>query len=221
MFRKLFIITAIFISMFTCTASANDPYYQMGQNIGNSLGAALAQGQANKGDVEKSFYYDDKFSLKPVKKILYFMEFPPETISLIDEPSISLILMQMIDNEAKEKENYKLFSLRDASMRYIKLHPEDKDLSNPECMDRFINFTKETMDALLTVKVLSYNSYGSTSNVKLDYYISPMNNLDYDFFIYSESRTKVIGKNTSKVLKIINNHFFDKLDESYEKSYKN
>lgn len=220
MSKKLFIITTLILSMFICTASANDPYYQMGQSIGNSLGAALAQGQANKGDIEKSFYYDDNFSLKPIKKILFFMEFPPETMHLIDEPSISLILMQMIDKEAKTKENYKMISLRDASMKYIKLHPEDKDLSNPECMARFVVFTTKTMDALLKVKVLSYNSYGSTSNVKLDYYISPMKNLDYDFFIYSESRTNVIGKNKSKVLKIINNHFFDKLDESYEKSYK-
>ena len=187
-----------------------DSYYDFGKDLGNAIGNAMGNAPY-RGDIDKSFYKDEKFDFSTLKRFLLLTSVPQHCHPFVDDQFIIQKCNQAIQKELGKK--YHIKTSDEVAEQYWKLHPDTVNLPPEQGRQRFIQFVSKTIDAAIFVNIQAYNTYGRACNAHLSFYITPIT-ADMSVFNYTESRLNVENRSKAKTLGIILDHFSEKFKES-------
>ena len=205
----------LLILMFANTALAwSDPSYEAGKNIGNAMGDAMGK-MPYHGDIDKSFYANDKFDFSTMKKFILLTTLDPRYSPFIDDQFIILKYDQAIQKKLSKK--YTIKTMREIKEQYYRIHPEAVNLPVEQQTNSVITFAKETNDTIIIANIQAYNTRGYAVNTKVEFSISPLSAVQH-VFNYTESRLNVENASKEKAINTILDHFYDKFEETIPKS---
>lgn len=208
--KKILTLVLLLFAITNTVFAWTDPSYEMGKNIGNAMGDAMGK-MPYRGDIEKSFYADDKFDFSTMKRFALLTTIPPQYQQYIDDQFIVLKYEQEIQKKLGKK--YTVKTMRDVKDQYYKLHPETVTISADQQTNAIINFAKETNDTIIIANIQCYNASKGVVNVKVEFLISPLSTVQH-VFNYTESRFNVENNSREGSINTILKHFCDKFEET-------
>lgn len=193
---------------------ANDPWYELGKNIGSSIGNVGPATQS-----EKDFYYDESFDFARIKYLVISAPKIDRATPFISDPYIHKKYPALVKEKLQGK--IKTMTIEEAMREYIQqsasLHPEynsDQHLAN------MLSLTEKAGGVFVDAYILSYNydAYG-LANCFVIFSVHTPQNANNEILNYSDKRMNVPRSSKEGMSKRIAKSFADKFMEVYEKAW--
>lgn len=216
--KKLFSIALLSTMLFAQSCNAyTDPSYDIGAQIGNAIGTAIAnQEKIYRGEIRKEFHVDKRYDTSKLKKFVLVTYIPPQEAQMIQGKYAVEIPSDTIME--KLSKSYDIETEKEVSKKLLALKPDLANASANVFLKELAQYVSYTKDGIILMNMHANYTYVSNGYCDIEIIVNDVKDITSPVLYFREQRLDVPNRMPGELADIIAGNFASKFKSTFKNS---